>query len=78
MDSFESLVAEMKRANAKLVDVRKAMEASKPEEMVSHKPALDAAAAELDAAVKKIEAAIESADDSDAARRRFKELMTGD
>lgn len=78
MDSFEELVAAMKRANAKIVDVRKAMEASPPEEMASHKPALDAAAAELDQAVKAIEAAIERADDPHAARARFTELIRSD
>jgi hypothetical protein len=76
MDSLESLVADMKRANARVVEARKAMEASPPAEMASHKPALDAAAAEVEAALKAIEAHIEAADDSDAARARLRELMT--
>jgi hypothetical protein len=78
MESIETLVAAMKRANAKIAEVRKAMEASKPEDMAAHKPALDAATNELDAAVVAIQAAIEAADDSEAARRRFVELVKPD
>lgn len=78
METIDSLVADMKRANAKIAEVRAAMEASPVEQMASHKPALDAATAELDAAVKAIEAAIERSDDPAAARARFIELVRPD
>lgn len=78
MESIEDLVAAMKAANAKIAEVRKAMEASPTEDMASHKPALDEAAAELDRLVKAIEAAIEGADDPGAARARFVELIRSD